>query len=392
MEQVWAILVAGGIGNRFGGKLPKQFLNLAGKKVLDYSLDLFTSLPEIAGTVLVLPQDFIPAWQQEMAERSVSQVRFAPGGLSRQRSVQNGLKQVAEGADWIIIHDVARPLVTAALIRQTLAGAKETGAAVTALAVSDTLKKGDDSQFVVRTVSREQLYSVQTPQAFSKKVLEEALKWAESKGMEATDEAGIVEQMGHRVRLVEGSVYNFKITRREDLKLAEAYLIQKQGGRMSSEMRIGQGYDVHPFVAGRDLVLGGVKIPFEKGLKGHSDADALTHALCDALLGAVAAGDLGKHFPDSDPKYRGISSLILLAEVARLVQNKGFKVSNVDTTLVCQKPKLAPYLSAMRENIARTLKIDVDCVGIKATTEEGLGFTGRMEGLAAKAVVLLHRS
>ncbi|HCU24167.1 MAG TPA: bifunctional 2-C-methyl-D-erythritol 4-phosphate cytidylyltransferase/2-C-methyl-D-erythritol 2,4-cyclodiphosphate synthase [Deltaproteobacteria bacterium] len=388
-QAVWAILVAGGMGTRFGSKLPKQFLPLAGRRVIDYSLEVCARSGLFGGAVLVVPQDFVAECRTNFEDSGFVQFRVTAGGLTRQHSVQKGLAQVDSSAEWIVIHDVARPLVSEEIFRRTLAGARETGTAVAAVALADTLKQADERFEVQRTIPRDHLFQVQTPQAFSRKILQEALAWASAKGHEATDEAGLVESLGHRVKLVEGSVFNFKITRAEDLAVAEALVAKRRGEAVSSEFRIGEGYDVHPFVAGRDLVLGGVKIPFEQGLQGHSDADALLHAVGDALLGAVAEGDLGKHFPDTDPRFKGVSSRILLEEVARLVAKKGFAVSNVDATLVCQRPKLAPYIPEMRENIAASLRIAADQVSVKATTEEGLGFTGRMEGLAAKAVVLL---
>jgi len=390
MNAVWAILVAGGVGNRFGGQVPKQFRSLAGKRVLDYSLEVFGSLPELAGMVLVLPQDFLEEGKKLQASLQ-KPLRLAIGGLTRQKSVQNGLSLIQNEADWIIVHDVARPLLDAGMVRRTLDGARDSGAAITAVPISDTVKKGDGSHFVQKTVSRDQLFQVQTPQAFSRKVLSEALDWAESRGLDATDEAGLVEDMGHRVRLVEGSIFNFKITRPQDLEMAEALLEKRRGRKVNLTCRIGEGYDVHPFVEGRDLILGGVKVPFEKGLKGHSDADALVHAICDAILGASAQGDLGAHFPDTDPKFKGVSSLVLLQEVRRLTQEKGYVVGNVDATIICQKPKLAPFIAEMRKNLAATLGVAEDQVSVKATTEEGLGFTGTMQGLAAKAVVLLNK-
>lgn len=390
MNSVWAILVAGGTGTRFGAQVPKQFLPLAGRQVLEYALELFAASPLFEGVVLVLPQDFVSEWKARLQQGPWSRVRVTAGGLTRQKSVQKGLQLVDGHAEWILIHDVARPLVTEEILRRTLAGVQETGAAVTAVPVADTLKKSDERQYVQKTVSRDRLYQIQTPQAFSKSLLDEALEWAEAKGMDATDEAGLVEGMGHKVRLVEGSVANFKITRAEDLEMAAA-LLEKRKSAMSQEFRIGEGYDVHAFVPGRDLILGGVKVPFEQGLQGHSDADALLHAICDAMLGAAAEGDLGKHFPDTDPQFKGVSSRVLLAEVARRVQNKGFTVANVDATVVCQRPKLAPHIPEMREIIAAALGIPVDRVSVKATTEEGLGFTGTMQGLAARAVVLLQK-
>jgi len=384
MSSVWAILVAGGSGSRLGAALPKQFLPLAGRRVIDHVLDRFLGNKLFQGLVLVVPQDFVAEWQTALPG-----VEVTAGGITRQKSVHRGLQRVASDAEWILVHDVARPLVTKELLKKTLMAAQETGAAVTAIPAADTLKKADERFYVQKTVSRERLFQIQTPQVFSRSLLEEAMEWAESHGMDATDEAGLVESMGHKVRIVEGSQFNFKITRSEDLEMAEA-LLEKRTNKMTAEFRIGEGYDVHAFAEGRDLILGGVKIPFERGLLGHSDADALLHAIGDALLGAIAEGDLGKHFPDTDDRWKGASSRILLAEVARLVQNRGFQVANVDATLICQRPKLAPHIPEMRENIAAALGLPVNRVSVKATTEEGLGFTGTMQGLAAKAVVLIQ--
>lgn len=386
MSSAWAILVAGGSGSRLGASLPKQFLPLAGRRVIDHVLDRFLGNKLFQGLVLVVPQDFVEEWKGILPP----EVEVTAGGITRQKSVHRGMQRVAADAEWILIHDVARPLVTEELLRKTLVAAQETGAAVTSIPAADTLKRADERFYVQKTVSRERLFQIQTPQVFSRSLLEEAMEWAEDKGMDATDEAGLVESMGHKVRLVEGSQYNFKITRSEDLEMAEALLEKRASNRVVADFRIGEGYDVHAFAEGRDLILGGVKVPFEMGLLGHSDADALLHAIGDALLGAIADGDLGKHFPDTDPKWKGASSRILLAEVARLVQNKGFQVANVDATLICQRPKLAPHISEMRENIAAALSLPVNRVSVKATTEEGLGFTGTMQGLAAKAVVLIQ--
>ncbi len=391
MDSVWAILVAGGIGKRFGGEIPKQFRQLAGKRVLDYSLEVFAKLKELSGIVLVLPEDFIPSLKKELEGKFPVEIRFVSGGLTRQGSVRNGIRMIDPLAKWVVIHDVARPLVTLDIVRKVFHAAQREGAAVPAVAVSDTLKKGDVSHLVVKTISRDHLYQIQTPQAFSKDLLVEALNWADDKGLDATDEAGLFESIGHRVRLVESSPFNFKLTRPEDFQLAEAFLKNQPGAVVKNSMRIGEGYDVHPFVEGRDLILGGVKIPFEMGLKGHSDADALLHAIGDSILGALAEGDLGKHFPDTDPKYRGISSLKLLEEIFKLVEQKGYVIANLDATVICQKPKLAPYIQQMRQNIAEVLHVPEEAVNVKATTEEGLGFTGTMQGLAAKAVVLLCR-
>ena len=388
MKHTWAIVVAGGKGNRFGGKLPKQFLNLGGKPVLQYSLDLFQSIPDLGGLVLVLPEEFIPEWRERLSGNGVQVVA---GGETRQQSVSRGLAAVDAKAKHVLVHDAARPLATLEIIHATLQGAKESGAAVAAVPVADTMKEGDQGGQVRRTVARDGLFRVQTPQGFERDLLQECLTWARKEGLDATDEATLVEKMGRPVKLVAGSELNFKVTTATDFALAEAILKQDQKGSEVGQIRIGEGYDVHTWAEERPLILGGVKIPFEMGLQGHSDADALTHAVGDALLGAVAGGDLGQHFPDTDPKWKGVSSLDLLAIIREVVKKKGFQVNNVDATLICQKPKLAPHLPAMRENIARVLKVSTDQVSIKATTEEGLGFTGQMEGLAARAVALVGK-
>lgn len=389
MKYTWAIVVAGGKGNRFGGEIPKQFLDLGGKPVVQYSLDLFQSLPDLGGLVLVLPEEFIPEWRERLSGNGVQVVA---GGATRQQSVTRGLAAVGAEARHVLVHDAARPLATLEIIHATLQGAKEAGAAVAALPVADTMKEGDDGGQVRRTVSREGLYRVQTPQGFERSLLQDCLEWAQKEGLDATDEATLVEKMGRPVQLVTGSEFNFKVTTPKDFALAEAILGQTQKGTPVGEIRIGEGYDVHAWTQGRPLVLGGVEIPFEMGLTGHSDADALCHAIGDALLGAVAGGDLGQHFPDTDPKWKGASSLDLLATIREIVEKKGFRLNNVDATLICQKPKLAPHLPSMRKNIARVLKVNLDQVSIKATTEEGLGFTGQMQGLAARAVVLVGKT
>jgi len=393
MKQSWAILVAGGTGKRFGAPTPKQFLPLQGRPVLEFSLKVLRASPQLGGVVLVLPKDYVPEWRSRTdgvnKGDAVSVFRVTEGGATRQQSVTQGLAQIPQEVEWVLVHDAARPLVTEEIIRRSLEGALVEGAAVTAVPVPDTLKRGDNEGKVLETVARKDLYRIQTPQVFRRDILQEALQWALKEGLDATDEATLVEKMGRPVDLVEGSEFNFKITTPHDLELAEAILKKRKDNRVKPMMRIGEGYDVHRLVEGRELILGGVKIPFELGLKGHSDADALLHSIADALLGAAAAGDLGTHFPDSDPQFKDASSLDLLEQVRQLIERKGFQVHNVDATLICQRPKLAPFVPAMRENISQALRVPLDQVNVKATTEEGLGFTGNMEGLAAKAVVLL---
>lgn len=385
MESTWAIIVGGGRGQRFGSSIPKQFLTLGESPLLQYSIELFTSHPHVSGTVVVLPEEYVETWRQRLQAQNII---VTAGGDTRQDSVKQGLAKVPEEASFISIHDAARPFATVDLLNRLLAAAGDGGAAIPALPVSDTLKRGNGDGTVLQTVDRRELYQVQTPQVFSRDLLLKALAWAEQKGVQATDEATLVERMGAKVKMVLGEAGNLKVTQAADLEMAEALWRRRRNGA-ASNVRIGEGYDVHRLVEGRPLILGGVRVPYEKGLLGHSDADVLSHAVSDALLGAAALGDLGAHFPDRDPRWKGADSLRLLAAVKGLLEKKGFFVQNLDATLLCQAPKLAPHIPAMRDNLARVLGLDPSRISVKATTEEGLGFTGRQEGIAARAVALI---
>ncbi|MFQ5895904.1 MAG: 2-C-methyl-D-erythritol 2,4-cyclodiphosphate synthase, partial [Nitrospinota bacterium] len=317
-------------------------------------------------------------------------------------------------AGWVIVHDGVRPFATAALFERCLEAARRTGASLAAVPVSDTLKKeakegergrkretsppkwsqrgagfetppeAPGGRRVGRTLSREGLWRAQTPQAFRRELLEGALKRAQEEGFVGTDEASLVERLGEPVELVEGEAWNLKVTTADDLAMAEAF--SKRG----SGARVGVGVDFHRLVAGRKLVLGGVEIPYHLGLLGHSDGDVLTHAICDALLGAGALGDIGLHFPDTDPTYRGISSLRLLEMVGDLLKEKGFVLGNVDATLIAEAPRIAPHCVSMRRALAAALGVEEARVSIKATTAEGLGALGRGEGMAAHATCTLR--
>jgi len=294
----------------------------------------------------------------------------------------------------IIVHDGARPLVTAA----TIAGAIEMleqdadcAGVVVGHPAYDTLKQVDGLDLVVATLDRATIWSAQTPQIFRAQALRDAYEQAASTGWTGTDDASFVEHSGGTVRVFAGPRDNMKITVPEDLQVAETLLRARKAEAGMDGLRIGVGYDVHAFAEGRPLVLGGVTIPHESGLAGHSDADVLIHALMDAIAGALREGDIGRLFPDTDPTYAGASSIGLLREVAALMREKGFRLVDADTVLVLEQPRIAPYREAMRTEIARTLDVDVARVGVKATTTEGLGFAGRKEGVAAHAVVLLER-
>lgn len=299
------------------------------------------------------------------------------GGAERRDSVWRGLQELAAGTDIVLIHDAARPFVSPRVIDACIDAVRRYGAAVVARPLVDTLKRATADGDIAATVDRRALWGAQTPQGFRVDLLHATYARAIDEDWPATDDAAIVERAGHRVHLVEGEAMNFKITQPEDLALAARLL--------TGPPRTGIGYDVHRLVPGRALVLGGVTVPFTHGLLGHSDADVLTHAIMDALLGAAALGDIGRHFPDTDARYHGVSSIALLADVHTLLTATGFVPGNIDAVLVAQAPKVAPFVPEMRAKLAGALHLRVEQVSVKATTTEGLGFTGDGTGMAAYA-------
>jgi 2-C-methyl-D-erythritol 4-phosphate cytidylyltransferase/2-C-methyl-D-erythritol 2,4-cyclodiphosphate synthase len=380
---VGLILAAAGSGSRAGGTVPKQFLPFRGRPL--YQAGLETLLPWIDRGVVVVPPDFVERTAGEVKELAPEgRLSVVAGGDTRQESVRRGLSLLPD-VEWVLVHDAARPLVSARLVERVLAATRRWGACVPVVPIPDTVKEVRQGR-VIRTLSRDQLALAQTPQGFAAELLRRALDAAAREGLTATDEATLAERFGE-VHTVEGEAGNVKVTWPEDLRRLESCLA---GG--PPELRIGHGFDFHPFAPGRPLFLGGVEIPHECGLLGHSDADAPLHALMDALLGAAGMSDIGSLFPDSDERYRGVSSLLLLEKVFRLVRGKGFHVVNVDLTVLAERPRLRPHVGAMKANIARTLQIPARQVGIKATTMEGRGAIGRGEGIAAEAVALLSRS
>jgi 2-C-methyl-D-erythritol 4-phosphate cytidylyltransferase/2-C-methyl-D-erythritol 2,4-cyclodiphosphate synthase len=307
------------------------------------------------------------------------------GGARRRDSVANAFARVADRADIVVIHDAARPFVTDDTIRRTVSAAAESGAAIAAIAAHDTVKRANASRVITATLPREEIYLAQTPQAFRTSVLRDAL----ALDGDATDEAMLAEQAGHPVRIVEGDSRNLKITTPADLAMAEKML---ELSRPAGGVRIGNGYDLHRLVAGRPLILGGVTIPFDKGLLGHSDADAICHAVTDAVLGAAGAGDVGRLFPDTDPAWKGANSLDLLRRVMAIVKDAGYAVGNVDVVVIAQKPKLVPYLDAIRANLAAALGCDASQISVKGKTNEGVDSMGAGESIAVHAVALLSRA
>lgn len=387
-----AIIPAGGIGRRMGLDTPKQFHNLAGLPILVHTIRAFQQVAEISSIIVVVPEKHIPITQNMVAEYQLDKVTaITAGGTLRQDSVKAGLKLVSEETDFIVVHDGARPLITPSLIESCLTAAHETGAAMVAIPVKDTLKDVDRNHNIRHTVDRSTLWQAQTPQVVRADILKAAFTEADQTSFVGTDEASFLEQISHPMCVVEGSERNIKITRPEDLRIAEALLMEKQSGISNAILqKIGHGYDAHRFCEGRPLILGGVTISHPLGLLGHSDADVLTHALCDAILGALGEGDIGNHFPDSDPQYKGISSILLLEKVISLASEKGYTISNADITVIAQKPKLAPHFPDMKKNLSAACGVSLEQINVKGTTTEQMGFTGREEGISCHAAVLLQ--
>ena len=386
---VAAIIAAGGRGERVGAGRPKQLLEIGGRPMLQRSVELLAAHPGVTEIVVVLPAD-LAGDPPDYLRRFGKPVHVVEGGARRQDSVANGFDVVQERADIILIHDAARPFASPDLISRTIAAAAETGAALAALPVSDTVKLASgettpQGPVVERTIPRDRVYLAQTPQAFRTDVLRAAIA-AGRGGLPATDEAALAEAAGYPVRLVTGDAANLKITTMDDLTVARA-LTERRGP--AGRMRIGTGYDLHRLVEGRPLILGGVTIPAERGLAGHSDADVLSHAVTDAVLGAVARGDIGRHFPDSDPRWKGASSLAMLRHAVGLARESGYVVGNVDAVVIAERPRLAPCIDAIRERLASVLGVDVGCVSVKGKTNEGVGEIGGGEAMAVHAVAVL---
>ena len=385
----WAIVPAAGAGRRMGSAIPKQYLPLAGQPVIAHTLDTLLRHPRLAGVVVAISAG--DEWWPEVAAGRVADkpLLVVTGGAERGHSVLNGLEALREQAhpeDWVLVHDAARPCLSGAdLDRLLMELADDPVGGLLAVPVQDTLKQADATGRVAATVDRSQLWRALTPQMFRLGLLRDALRDALARGLHVTDEAAAMEAAGFAPRLIEGRADNLKITRPEDLALAEFYLTRGQ----SRNMRIGHGFDVHAFGPGEFITLGGVRIPHTQGLIAHSDGDVLLHALCDALLGAAGLGDIGQHFPDSIAAFRNIDSRILLRRVAALLQARQFTVGNVDATIIAQAPRMAPHIAAMREYIAADLNVALDQVNVKATTTERLGYVGRGEGIAVHAVALL---
>jgi 2-C-methyl-D-erythritol 4-phosphate cytidylyltransferase / 2-C-methyl-D-erythritol 2,4-cyclodiphosphate synthase len=377
-ERVGAIVAAGGSGIRAG--VAKQWLALGGETVLRRSARLLAACDAVDEVVAVVPPGEEARALAELAGLP-KPARAVAGGPARADSVRNGLRAL-DGCAIVLVHDAARPFATPDLARRVAETAARDGAALAAVRVTDTVKRGEREQ-VVETLDRSALWLAQTPQGFRRELLIRAWEAAGAEGSAATDECALVERTGAPVTLVEGEAGNFKITGPEDVARARA--------RGEAPVAMGVGYDTHRFAPGRKLVLGGVEFEGD-GLLGHSDADACAHAIGDAILGAAGLGDLGRHFPDTDPRWKGVSSLVLLREIAARAAEQGWRVGNCDVTLAAKRPKIAPRGEEMRARLAEALGIAPGQVNVKATTGEGMGFVGRGEGIAAHAVALLVRA
>ncbi len=373
------IIVAAGRSTRMGAAVPKPLLDLGGGSMLQHSVAAFARHPGVGEIVVVLPAAMVDQGPALVGATSRA-CRFVAGGERRQDSVRLGMRGLSNAADPVLVHDAARPFADLALIDRVIAAAVETGAAVPAVRARDTVKRMDlDRHVVVETLPRDEIWLAQTPQGFRRDVLLDAIAAGE-RGVEATDDAMLAERAGHPVRIVPGDERNVKITTPEDLTAARGAIVAP---------RVGTGFDLHRLVEGRPLVLAGLRVPFDRGPHGHSDGDVLCHALADAIFGAAGAGDIGQHFPNTDPRWKDAPGLDLLGRAVDVARTRGFSVASVDATIVLERPRLAPYVAEVRERLARALAVAVDCVSVKAKTNEGADAVGRGEAIAAHAVAVL---
>lgn len=362
---VAVIIAAAGAGSRMGGGIPKQYRKIKGKPMLALAAEVFWDCGFVDTVCIVVNKDYDPEILQVLDPNTI----LTLGGSQRQDSVYNGLRSLPKNTDIVLVHDGARPFVSKEVIQRVLEGIELSGGAVPCIKPKDTIRNKEG------TLNRDELYIVQTPQGFLIELLLEAYETAFDQNFYGTDDASLVDRLGKEVTLVQGSEANRKITTPEDLPY--------------QDIRIGTGYDLHTLVEGRPLIIGGVLIPHEKGLLGHSDADVLTHALMDAILGAMGQGDIGTHFPDTKDEFKGISSLILLDKIHNIMMEEGFEIENLDITLLMEKPKVSSYIREMKGKIGDILQIAGEKINIKATTMEGIGIVGREEGIACQASVLL---
>ena len=396
MDKLTVIVAAAGAGKRLGLGKNKAFAEVGGLPLLVQCLRMINDTGMAHKTIVAVGADEVAMTEALLKDYheyfAGLQTAVVAGGAERTDSVKNALA-LAGSEGWIAVHDGARPFAGTEVFERTLQAAQQTGAAIAAVPVKNTIKVVDADGFVVNTPQRSSLMAVQTPQIFKAQLLQRAYSDENLKGAAVTDDASLVERLGVKVAVALGSYENIKITTPEDLLLAEKICADRGMTMMQSlkmpQFRVGSGYDVHRLTQNRKLILCGVEVPYELGLDGHSDADVAVHALMDALLGAAALGDIGKHFPDTDDRFKGADSMKLLEHMLVLLKERCWRVNNADVTIIAQKPKLAGYIPAMRDNLAKAMGLEADAVNVKATTTEKLGFTGRGEGIAAEAVVSL---
>jgi 2-C-methyl-D-erythritol 4-phosphate cytidylyltransferase / 2-C-methyl-D-erythritol 2,4-cyclodiphosphate synthase len=382
LKETSALIPAAGRGLRFGSSENKVFTKIAGKPILAHTIAAFQKCDSVDEIVLVVGEDDI-----EAAEELISRYNFGKvssiviGGANRQDSVRVGLEHIS--GNLVAIHDGARPLVDLDIIKRSFDIASKKGACIAAVPVVDTIKSADVNGLITSTIDRSEHWHIQTPQTFKTELIKAAHKWAFGNNIYTTDDAALVETYGKEVYITLGSYKNIKITNPEDAVFASGVL----GG---PQIRTGIGIDIHKLAPNIKLILGGVEIPFNRGLIGHSDADVLIHSIMDGCLGAANLGDIGKHFPDTDLKYKDISSLELLKHVSQLLITSGWQIGNIDVMLLCERPKIAQFIPQMQQNIASALNTDPNNISIKATTAEGLGFVGVGDGVVCYATVLIH--
>ena len=380
-----ALIVAAGRGTRMASDIPKQYRNLAGKSVLSRSIQPFLDHEDIDRVLVVIhreSEDSFEATRDTIIDPSGKLLPPVHGGNNRADSTLNGLRALQDiSPDHVLIHDAARPFVSGTVITNVIEALAAEHGAIPTLPAVDAMRRGDESGALGEPVPRDGIHRAQTPQGFRFDTLLPIMEAAEADGSLAalSDEAEALIAVGRRVVSVEGDPLNFKLTIPEDFTMAERLLAQP-------DIRTGQGYDVHAFGEGDHVILCGIKIPHDKGLSGHSDADVGLHTITDALLGAVAEGDIGRHFPPSDPQWKGTDSAVFLKRAVEIVTERGYAISNIDLTLICEEPKVTPHAPAMIQRVAEICNLDPTRVSIKATTSERLGFTGRREGIAATAI------
>ncbi len=384
-----ALIVAAGRGVRAGGEIPKQYRDIGGTPVLRHTIAAFLSHPGIDRVVVTISADD-SRYGNAAPQNSTALLPPVIGGETRQESVRRGLEALADLApERVLIHDGARPFVSAAVIGRVVDALDAAEAVIPALPVPATLKAVDDDGFITATVPREGLQAAETPQGFRFAAILAAHRRAAAEGHDCTDDAAVAEWAGIPVKVVAGEAANVKLTSSEDIAMADRRE-QAEAALALGDIRVGTGYDVHAFGAGNEVMLGGVAIPHTRGVVGHSDADVVLHALTDAVLGAIADGDIGFHFPPSDPEWKGASSDRFLAFAVERVHARGGRIGNVDVVIVTEGPRISEHRDAIRERIAGICRITPDRVGVKATTNENLGFIGRGEGIAAQAVATVR--